>query len=63
MLVKGLEWKASNFKLIPIVTEALELNGAQSKIPPKVLLINDICTHFKYSIQKIGTLQMDSALE
>lgn len=36
--------------------------GAQSQIPPKVLLINDIRTHFKCSIQEIKNLEMDSAL-
>lgn len=63
MLVKGVEWKAMNFKLVPAVAEALYPNGAQFQIPPKILLINDIRTHFKCSIQEIGTLEMDSSLE
>ena len=62
MLVKGVEWKAPNFKLVPIVAESLDPHGAQSQIPPKVLLINDIRIHFKCIVQEIGTLEMDSAL-
>ena len=62
MLVKGVEWKAPSFKIIPAIAESLNLHGAQSQIPPKVLLINDICTHFKSTIQEIGTLDMDNAL-
>src|SRR4029434_11259044 len=34
--------------------------GAQSQIPPKVLLINDIRTHFLCTVQEIGTLDMDT---
>ena len=59
MLVKGVEWKAPNFKLVPAITESLDPNGAQSQTPPKVLLINDIRTHFKCSIQELGNLEMD----
>ena len=62
MLVKGVEWKTPNFKLVPTVIESLNPNEAQSQIPPKVLLINDICTYFKCIVQEIGTLEMDSAL-
>ena len=62
MLVKGVEWRAPNFKLVPVGAESLDPNGAQSQIPPKVLLINDIRTHFKYTIQEIRTLEMDNAL-
>ena len=62
MLVRGVEWKAPNFKLGPMIAESLDPNGAQSQIPPKVLLINDIQTHFKCAVQEIGTLEMDSAL-
>ena len=58
MLVKGVEWRAPNFKLAPTIVESLDSQGAQSQIPPKVLLINDIRTHFKCSIQEIGTLEM-----
>ena len=47
MLVKDVEWKAPNFKLVPVVAESLDSHGAQSQIPPKVLLINDIRTNFK----------------
>ena len=50
MLVKGVEWKAPNFKLVPTIAESLDPHGAQSQIPPKVLLINDIRTHFKCTI-------------
>ena len=62
MLVQGVEWKAPNFKLVPEIVKTLDPNGAQSQIPPKVLLINDIRTHFKCAIQEIGTLEMDNAL-
>ena len=62
MLVKGFEWKAPNFKLVPTIAESLNSLGAQSKIPPKVILINNIRTHFKCTIQEIGTLEMENAL-
>lgn len=62
MLVWGIEWKALNFKLVAVIVESLNPNGAQSQIPPKVLLINDIWTHFKCIVQEIRTLEMDSAL-
>ena len=62
MLVKGVEWKAPNFKLVLAVAKTLDPYGAQSQIPPKVLLINNIITHFKCTIQEIGTLEMDNAL-
>ena len=62
MLVKGVEWRAPNFKLVPVITESLGPHGAQSQIPPKVLLTNDIRAHFKCTIQEIGTLEMDNAL-
>ena len=62
MLVKGVKWKVPNFKLISVITESHDPYGAQSQIPPKVLLINDIRTHFKYKFQEIGTLEMDNAL-
>ena len=63
MLVHGVEWKAPNFKLSPVVAKALDTTGAQSQIPPKVLLVNDICLHFHYAIQEIETLQMDETLK
>ena len=62
MLVKGVEWKAPNFKLIVAVSESLDPYSAQSQILPKVLLINDIKTHFKCTIQELRTLEMDNAL-
>ena len=62
MLVKGVEWKAPNFKIVPGIAESLDPLGAQSQIPPKVLLINDIRTHFTFTIQEIGMLEMDNAL-
>ena len=62
LLVQGGEWKAPNFKLVLAIVKTLKLNGAQSQIPPKVLLINDIQTHFRCTIQEIGTLEMDNAL-
>ena len=42
MLVWGVEWKLLDFKLVPAIMETLDPNGAQSQIPPKVLLINNI---------------------
>ena len=60
MLVKGVEWKAPNFKIVPAVSKSLDLYGAQSQIPPKVLLINDI--RIRCTIQELGTLEMDNAL-
>lgn len=63
MLVKGVEWKAPSFKLIPGIAKSLDSHGVQSQIPPKVLLINDIRTHFKCTVQEIGTLDMDNALD
>ena len=62
MLVKGFEWRVPNFKLVTTVARSLDPHGAQSKIPPKVLLINDIRTHFKCTVQEIGTLEMDNDL-
>ena len=62
MLVKCVEWKALNFKLVPAIAESLDPRGAQSQIPPKIILINHIRTHFKCTIQEIGTLEMDNAL-
>ena len=51
-----------DFKLVPKIAETLNPSGSQLHIPPKVLLINDIRTHFKCSIQEIGTPEMDVAL-
>ena len=45
-----------------MVAETLDPSEAQSQIPSKVLLINDIRTHFKCAIQEIGILKMDDAL-
>ncbi|GLJ16550.1 hypothetical protein SUGI_0283180 [Cryptomeria japonica] len=63
MLVKGVNWTAPNFKLVPAIAESLDPSGAQSRIPSKLLLINDIRTHFKCTIQELGTLEMDNALD
>ena len=62
MLVKGVKWKAPDFKIAPSIAESLDPHGAQSQIPSKVLLIHDIRTHFKCTIQELGTLEMDNAL-
>ena len=62
MLVQGIEWKLLGFKHVPTIAETFDPNGAQSKIPPKVLLINDIQTHLKCAIQEIRTIEMDEAL-
>ena len=61
MLVHG-EWKAPNFKLPSAIAKALDPSGAQSQIPPNILLINDIHSHFKGMIHDIGTLEMDESL-
>ena len=62
MLVHWVEWKVPDFKLTPAIVETLDPSSVKSQIPPKVLLINDICTHSKFVIQEIGTLEMDDAL-
>ena len=62
MLVRGVEWKMPNFKLVPAIAKSLNTDGAQSRIPPKVLLINDIRSHFKCLIQEHGNLEIDNAL-
>ena len=62
ILVKGVEWKAPNFKIVPTIAESLDPYSAQSQILPKALLINDIGTHFKCTIQEIGKLEMDNSL-
>ena len=62
MLVQGMEWKALDFKLSAIIAEILDLSEAQSQIPSKVLLINDIHSHFHCAIQDTRTLEMDESL-
>ena len=62
MLVCRVEWKAPDFKLEHAVAKTLDPSGAQSQIPPKVLLVNEIHAHFKCAIQEIGTFEMDDAL-
>ena len=62
MLAHG-EWKAPDFKLVLVVAGTLDQSGAQSQIPPKVLLINDIHSHFKCTIQELGTLEIDTIHE
>ena len=63
MLVCGMKWKVPNFKLTPSIAKSIDPVKEQSKIPSKVLLINDICSHFHYTIQEIGTLEMDETLK
>ena len=62
MLVKGVEWKAPNFKIFPTIAESLDPHSAQSQLPPKVLLINDIRPHVKCTVQEIGMLEMGNSL-
>ena len=62
MLVRGTKWKALDFKLTLAIAESIAPIGAQSKIPAKVLLINEIRSHFHYTIQELGTLEMDETL-
>lgn len=63
MLVHGVEWKAPDFKLTSTIAKNLELSGVLLQIIPKVLLINEIHSHFKCAIQDIGTLEMDECLK
>ena len=63
MLVHGMEWKAPDFKLTRAISKSIDPVGVQSKILSKVLLINDICSHFHCTIQEIGTLEMDETLK
>ena len=63
MLVCGTKWKATNFKLTPTITENVDSTKAQSWIPTKVLLINDIQFHFHCTFQELGTLEMDETLK
>lgn len=58
-----MEWRAPDFKLTPAFVETLDPSGARTQIPPKLLLINDIFSHFKCAIQDIGTLEMDESLK
>lgn len=62
MLVQGAKSKVLDFKLMPMILETLDPSKVQSQIPPKVLLANDICNHFKCAIQEISTMEMDDAL-
>ena len=62
MLVRGMEWKAPDFKLCPAITKSIDLAGAQSRIISKVLLINNIHSHFHCTTQEIGKLEMDETL-
>ena len=62
ILVGGMEWKAIDFKLFPTIAKSLEPTRAQSRIPFKVLLMNDIRSNFQCTIQEIGTLEMDEKL-
>ena len=59
MLVHGIDCKALAFKLIPAVAKALDPAGVQSQFPPKVLFIHDIQSFYHYSIQELGTLEMN----
>ena len=61
MLVNGVEWKVLDFKLVPTIIEAFDPSRAQSQIPSNVLLINDIRSHFKHTIQELKTLEIDVA--
>lgn len=59
MLVRWVKWKAQDFKLSLAIAKSLDPTGAQSQISSKVLLVNDIRSHFSCTIQDIGTLEMD----
>ena len=62
MLVCGMEWKALDFKLTLVIAENVNPIRAQSQIPTKVLLINNIRSHFHCVVQELGTLEMDETL-
>ena len=62
ILVHGTKWKVSDFKLTPTIIENVDPTRAQSWIPAKVFLINDIRSHFHCTIQDLGTLEMDETL-
>lgn len=62
MLVRGVDYEAPNFKLSPTIVEMLDLVGAQSQILPKVLLVHNIRSYYKCSIQELGTHEMNEAL-
>ena len=62
MLLHGMEWKEPNFKVCPTIPKSIDPTGAQSRIPSKLLLINDIHSHFHCTIQEIGTLEIDETL-
>ena len=61
MLVRGSVWKTRDFKLVPTVIEALDSSSVESQIPLKVLLINDIQSHFKGTIQELGIFEIEAA--
>ena len=58
-----MQWRLPGFKLSLTIVETLDPFKAQSQIPSKVLLINDIHSHFHCVIQDIGTLEMDESLK
>lgn len=62
MLVCGVDFNASNFKLILVIAKALDPAGAQSQIMPKILLMHDIHSFYHCSIQELRTLEMNEAI-
>ena len=63
MLVHVVEWKAPYFKLSLAIVKTPDPTGAQSEIPSKLLLVNEIFSYFHYKIKDIGPLEMDETLE
>ena len=59
MLVHGVDCKVPTFKLCPTIVETLDPTRAQLEILPKVLLVHDICSFYHFSIQQLGTLEMN----
>lgn len=60
--IKGLKsWFEELIASLEIV-EVLDLAGAQSQIIPKVLLVYVMCSYYHYSIQELGTHEMNKAL-
>ena len=58
-MVHGVDYKALTFKMSLAIGKTLDPAGAQSQIPPKVLLVHNICLFYHCSIQDLGTLEMN----
>lgn len=63
MLVRNIVYPDPKFKLCPVIVGELDLVGAHSQIPPKVLLIHDVRSFYHFSIQELGTLEPNQVYE